>query len=211
MVYMVYLSGSSYILGELDKVRCAVNNQVSSILTEAEQHNMHPDALAVFLHYQFERLPVEGTFYKNTYRSKDETPSGAPGSTAMLGLYCNQPLSVSCFHRLPYAEIWHVYAGDPFELILLYPDGRDESVLMGNNPLKGEKVQFVVPAHTWQAGSLLPGGRYALYGCTMAPGFYGADFEAGIAEELASLYPQRAEDIRRLSVNGHQTHMPEGF
>jgi hypothetical protein len=45
----------------------------------------------------------------------------------------------------------------------------------------------------------------------MAPGFTGSIFEAGIAEELIKQYPDRKEDIMRLSVNGDKTRMPEGF
>jgi len=86
-----------------------------------------------------------------------------------------------------------------------------EKVLLGCNVLQGEKVQFVVPAYTWQAGSLLPGGRYALFGCMMAPGFSGSGFEAAIAEELIAQYPDRAIDIIRLRVNRHETRMPKGF
>ena len=140
-------------------------------LSKAEQKGMHPDALAILKHFEFDRLPVEGTLFKSTYRSAREILDGIPAGTAMIGMYCNNPLSVSCFHRLLYDEIWHVYGGDPFELILLHPGGSSEKILMGCNPLHGEKVQLVVPANTWQAGSLVPGGRYALFGCTMAPGF----------------------------------------
>lgn len=183
------------------------NNPVSKV----DEQKMHPDALAILNHFEFERLPVEGTFFKSTYRSNQEISDGTPVGTAMIGMYCNNPLSVSCFHRLRYDEIWHVYGGDPFDLILLHPDGSSEQILMGSNLLQGEKVQFVVPANTWQAGSLLPGGRYAIFGCTMAPGFSVSGFEAAIAEELITQYPDRTKDIIRLSVNGNDTHMPKGF
>ena len=172
---------------------------------------IHPDTEKIIRHYQFEKLPVEGTLFKSTYCSSMETGGGTPAGTAMIGLYCENPLSVSCFHRLPYDEIWHVYGGDPFKLILLYPDGSSEEILLGCDPLKGQRVQFVVPANTWQAGSIISGGRYALFGCTMAPGFTGEDFEAAISEDLIKQYPDRFEDIIRLSVNGHKTRMPEGF
>lgn len=180
-------------------------------LTEAEEQSMHPDSRAIFRHFKFERLPVEGTFFKNTYRSNQRTSTGNPSGTAIIGMYCNQPLSISCFHCLTHDEVWHVYGGDPFKLVLLHPDGSSEDVLMGSNALNGEKIQFVVPAHSWQAGYLLPGGRYALYGCTMAPGFIGADFEAATADELIALYPERADEILRLSVKGHETRLPDGY
>jgi hypothetical protein len=59
--------------------------------------------------------------------------------------------------------------------------------------------QHVVPAGVWQGSRLLPGGKYALFGTTMAPGFDYADYEAGTRDRLASLYPGEAERIRALT------------
>jgi len=69
----------------------------------------------------------------------------------------------------------------------------------------------VVPANTWQAGEIQSGGRYALFGCTMAPGFMGKDFEAAVLDELLAQYPAHKALLRRLSVNEDQTEMPEGY
>jgi len=173
--------------------------------------DIHPDTQRIIDHFQLGRLPVEGTLFINTYCSNFKTERGKPAGTAMIGLYSEQPLSISCFHRLTYDEIWHVYGGDPFTLYLLYPDGSGEEILMGTEPLKGQRVQFVIPAGTWQAGCIVPGGRYALFGCTMAPGFNGEDFEAANMEELIRQYPSREDIIRKLSINGDETKMPEGF
>ena len=63
----------------------------------------------------------------------------------------------------------------------------------------GQRVQFIIPAGTWQAGELLLGGRYALFGCTMAPGFTFECFSASPAEPLIARWPSRAADIRRLA------------
>lgn len=172
---------------------------------------VHPDTEQIIRYFQLDRLPVEGTLFKNTYCSKEQTERGKPAGTAMIGLYSEQPLSISCFHRLTYDEIWHVYGGDPFTLYLLYPDGSSEEILMGSEPLKGQRIQFVIPAGTWQAGCIVPGGRYALFGCTMAPGFNGEDFEAADVEGLVKKYPSREDTIRKLSINGDETRMPEGF
>ena len=182
-----------------------------SPLTPEEEKSMHPDALALLRHYQMERLPVEGTLFKSTYRAAQKTAVGGPVGTAMVGMYSNQPLSVSCFHRLDHDEVWHFYGGDPFNLVLLHPDGAGERLRMGANILKGERVQFVVPAQSWQAGYLISGGRYALFGCTMAPGFTGGCFEAGLPDTLIKQYLDYAEEIRRLAVNEGETRMPKGF
>lgn len=186
-------------------------NNWNNPLSAVEQKQMHPDALAIFNHFQFEVLPVEGTFYRNTYVSPLKTTDGSPIGTAMIGMYCNQPFSASCFHRLKYDEIWHVYGGDSFTLVLLYPDGSGKKILMGSNPLKGEHIQYAIPANVWQAGYLNHGGRYALFGCTMAPGFNGDIFEAADPTDLIENYPEYKDDILRLNLIIGDTHLPYGF
>jgi len=175
------------------------------------QKPIHQDTVAMLRHYRFERLPVEGTLFKSTWRANQENTNGDPAGTAMIGLYANEPESLSCFHKLDFDEVWHAYSGDPFTLYLLYPNGETEEILMGTNPTAGQLVQYVIPAGVWQAGCLNDGGRYALFGCTMAPGFTGTCFEAGLADELIKQYPSKADIINKLSVNGHQTNMPDGF
>jgi predicted cupin superfamily sugar epimerase len=173
---------------------------------------VHETAAALIEHFGMERLPVESTYFASTYRSSAVTPEGGPAGTAIVGLYCDDPPSRSLFHRLGFDEIWHFYAGDPIRLVLLHEDRRSEEVVLGRDVLSGQRVQHVVPAGAWQAGELVPGGAWALFGCTMAPGFSGAVFEGGTAAALEARYPDRAADIRRLGIPcGHATGMPEGY
>jgi predicted cupin superfamily sugar epimerase len=172
---------------------------------------MHPDTKAVIDHYNLQALPVEGTLFTSTYRSLANLPNGDPIATGMIGLYADEPKSLSYFHRLPSDEIWHFYGGDPLKLVLLFPDGSSKDIILGSGILAGQHVQYVIPAGVWQAGYMLPGGRYSLFGCTMAPGFISKGFEAGVVAELLKKYPDRAGDIERLCVRGHNLVMPEGF
>jgi uncharacterized protein len=163
-------------------------------------------------HFQMTTLPVEGTYFVNTWISDGETPEGGPIGTAMMGLYLDNPVSRSLFHRLSFDEVWHFYGGDPIRLMLLHPDGTDSEVTMGGDPLAGQFVQYCVPARTWQAGELVSGGSWALFGCTLAPGFLGTCFAGGRISSLTAEYPTRAFDIARLGVpDSHQTLLPEGF
>mgnify|MGYP003335799138 CR=1 FL=1 len=72
--------------------------------------------MEVINHFKMEILPIEGTYYSKTYESKVLTNSAKPAGTAILGLYSNNPLSRSLFHKLDYDEIWHFYAVDPIKL-----------------------------------------------------------------------------------------------
>lgn len=153
-------------------------------------------------------LPVEGTLFAATYRGPPLRPGATACSSAMLGLYCDAPRSQSLFHRLPVDEVWHFHAGDPLRLLLLHADGSSVDVLMGADPLAGHAVQVVVPAGTWQAGHLVAGGRYALFGCTVVPGFDSSMFEGGERAALLARYPQRSADILRFSCAPGHTRMP---
>jgi predicted cupin superfamily sugar epimerase len=165
---------------------------------------------ALIEHYGMTPLPVEGTYFVSTYRSAADAPTSigsGPVGTAMIGLYAAEPPSRSLFHRLAFDEVWHHYRGDPIRLVLLHPDGTSDDVTLG-----GQCVQYVIPAGTWQAGELAPGGSWALFGCTMAPGFTGRCFEGGTVGALLATHPDRADDIVRLALpDDHGTAMPEGF
>jgi predicted cupin superfamily sugar epimerase len=172
---------------------------------------MDPEVQALIEHFGLAPLPSEGTLFASTYRSTDDVTGGGPAGTAIIALYAEDPASHSLFHRLPVDEVWHFYAGDPLRLVLLFPDGTSADVRMGSDPLNGERVQFVVPAGVWQAGHLVSGGRYALFGCTMAPGFTDRMYEGGVRETLLLTHPDRAQDIARLGCGSDEARMPEGF
>jgi predicted cupin superfamily sugar epimerase len=165
----------------------------------------------IIRHFKLSMMPVENTYLRQSYRSASTGSDNSPTGTAIIGLYCDEPKSLSCFHRLSFDEVWHFYDGDPFELHLLYENGDSETVVMGRNWRDGQQLQCVVPANVWQGGCIAPGGTYALYGTTMAPGFTPECFEAGIMDELIRMYPHEETVIRKLSVNGEMTKLPKGF
>jgi predicted cupin superfamily sugar epimerase len=101
---------------------------------------MLPEVKALVEHYKLEPLPIEETLFVSTYRSDQEFGDGKPWCNAIIALYCDEPRSVSRFHKLPVDEVWHFYGGDPLRLVLLYPDGSSKDVIMGNDPLKGHYV-----------------------------------------------------------------------
>ena len=173
---------------------------------------MNEAAASLIEHFGMARLPVEGTYVARTYRSSVDTPAGGPAGTAIVGLYCDDPPSRSLFHRLDFDEVWHYYGGDPIRLVLLHPGAGDDEVILGSDVLAGQRVQHVVPAGVWQAGELVAGGDWALFGCTMAPGFTGTCFEGGTVGSLLASHPGREADIRRLGVpDDDDTTMPAGY
>lgn len=155
-----------------------------------------------------EPLPVEGGHFRETWRSADEVPGHAlparygrakPAGTAIYYLLTDAVDSFSAIHRLPTDEVYHFYLGDPVELVMLHPGGRAETVRLGSNLLAGQLVQHTVPRSVWQGSRLVPGGRVALLGTTMAPGFDFEDYEAGRRGDLVAQYPDAARLITALT------------
>ena len=153
-------------------------------------------------------LPVEGGHFRQTYKADEtvavdgprlESPLLKPRSTAILYLLSADPDSFSALHRLPTDEIYHFYLGDPVELLLLRGDGGSDVVTLGHDLLNGQQVQFAVPAGVWQGARVMPGGRFALLGTTMAPGFIEEDYMPGDRDTLLKRFPDRAELIRLLT------------
>ena len=151
-------------------------------------------------------LPVEGGYFAESYRSlvivpSSALPRGYPGerSIATAIYYLLTPEAFSAVHRLRGDETYHFYLGDPVEMLQLKPDGSGAAILLGQNITVGMRLQHTVPGGAWQGSRLAPGGKFALLGTTMSPGFDPADFELGNRAELSARYPAYAPLITMLT------------
>jgi uncharacterized protein len=160
----------------------------------------------IITHLKLEPLVPEGGYYRETYRAVESIPAyGLPGrymgprafSTAIYFLLTSD--TVSAMHRLLSDEVFHFLAGDPVELLRLYPDGTSEVATLGQDIAHGHHLQVVVPRDVWQGAALAGKGSWVLMGVTVAPGFEYADYEHGDREKLISGWPDRAALIRRLT------------
>jgi hypothetical protein len=162
-----------------------------------------PDSAAGLIrHLRLRPLPGEGGYFRETWRAglkvRDRRKRVRSAGTAIYYLLTHD--SKSLLHRLPCPETWHFYLGDPVRLVLLRGRAR-RTVTMGPVLRRSQSLQFTVPAGTWQGAELAPGGRYALLGTTMAPGFDGRDWEPGVRADLCRRYPTCRRLIHRLTSN----------
>lgn len=151
-------------------------------------------------------LEPEGGFFRETYRSKLGPPSESlpqayagrrSAGTAIYYLLTAQ--TYSAIHRLRSDEVYHFYLGDPVELFLFGQKGQVKRVLLGNNPRNGMRPQAAIPKGCWQGARLASGGRWALLGTTVFPGFDYRDFELGDRDKLLRLYPRHRRTIIELT------------
>ena len=159
-----------------------------------------PSIDELIAHWNLELMGAENVLFTQSYLSEQRDENGNPVYTAIIALITNQAESYSDMHRLANDELWHFYIGDALELLLLYPDGSSEVVILGQNVLTGERLQHLVPAGVWMGAKLAAGGEYAVFGNTMSPGFTEQDFEIGIAKDLKAAWPEQADLIDHLTL-----------
>jgi predicted cupin superfamily sugar epimerase/quercetin dioxygenase-like cupin family protein len=160
-------------------------------------------------HFKMQRIPQEGGWFAEFYRGPALDAKALPPrlqgggqrsvGTSIYALVTKEDFSA--MHKLETDEIWQFYSGDPLKMLLLYPDGHGERVILGPDPLKGHRPQFVVPHGVWMGarpGDIATAG-YTLFGCVVVPGFEFSDFQIGYRDELQKEYPTYAEDIQALT------------
>jgi predicted cupin superfamily sugar epimerase len=151
-------------------------------------------------------LPDEGGYYVETYRAAEKLAASVlpqryaeSRSISTAILYLLTPETFSVMHRLKSDEVFHFYLGAPVTMLLLGAEGTSQIVRLGRDILNGQKLQQLIPGGTWQGCCLKQGGKFALMGTTVAPGFELEDYEQADKKDLLEKYPQHKELILRLS------------
>ena len=151
-------------------------------------------------------LKIEGGYFYETFRSGDiinadclpeRYSSGRCLATAIYYLLTTD--TISKMHRILSDEIFHFYLGDPVQMLQLNPNGSSNVVFMGTDIMFGQRPQVVVPGGVWQGCKLVEGGKFALMGTTVAPGFEFEEFEHGSRDELTEMFPQHKDLIDELT------------
>lgn len=114
----------------------------------------------------------EGGHFVETWRHG--APEGERPAGSAIYFLLREGLE-SARHRVDADETWHYYAGAPLELILDGDDGAPFVHTLGPDLASGQRPQYVVPAHAWQAARTT--GAWTLVGCTVSPAFTFEGFE----------------------------------
>lgn len=148
----------------------------------------------------------EGGYYRETYRSEGSIPADvlnsgfpAPRNFCTSIYYLLTRGNFSAFHRLKQDELWFYHGGDSLIVHEIRPDGMYIRHEVGNPLSIGRAPQTMVPAGSWFASEISPGGEWALVGCVVSPGFDFDDFELADSGELLGAFSQHKEVIERLT------------
>jgi uncharacterized protein len=150
----------------------------------------------------------EGGFYKEVFRSADESPSLPPrfGADRRSLPYCTsiyylvESPDFSAFHRIKADELWYFHAGTGITVHVLGPGEGYRVLELG----PGGEYFGAVSALSWFAAEprASPGAApraWGLVSCAVSPGFDYRDFELANRAALRREYPERASLIERLT------------
>lgn len=130
-------------------------------------------------------LEPEGGYFHEVFRSKIQIDPkiireeyDGKRSLFTIIFYLLDEETNSAPHRLHSDEIWFFHIGNSIEIKLVYPDGKNELIILGNDIENGERLQLVIPAGTIQSAKMLDGEYdFALVSTVVIPGFDYKDFE----------------------------------
>jgi uncharacterized protein len=153
-------------------------------------------------------IESEGGYFTETYRSEEKVlKEHLPGryksarnfSTSIL--YLITPDNFSSLHKVSSDEMFHFYLGDQVIMLNLFEDGEGQEIKLGSNIFAGDQIQHLVPKNTWQGAKLAGGGKFALLGTTVSPGFEYEDFVQAkpYKKEILIKYPEFSSLINELT------------
>jgi uncharacterized protein len=151
--------------------------------------------------------PREGGWYVRTYEASEMVAAAAFADgryesarrTGTAIYYLLETKTFSEMHRLKSDEVFHFYAGDAGEMLQLREGASGVVVVIGGDLVRGERPQVVVERGVWQGSRLVEGGKWALLGCTVSPGFEFEDYEMGGRKELSERWPEFVTEISALT------------
>jgi predicted cupin superfamily sugar epimerase len=146
----------------------------------------------------------EGGYFKEIYRSGEliipehlpkRYKSSRNFSTSIYFLL--EGRQFSAFHLLQSDELWHFYDGSAVLLYIISQNGELSIKKLGRG--KESELQLVIEKQNWFAAELEDEKSFALFGCTVSPGFEFDDFQLGKRDDLIKKFPQHSALIRRLT------------
>ena len=164
---------------------------------------MHSKAQKYIKQLQLKKHP-EGGYFKEVYRSGEIIlPEHLPKrykqsrnfSTSIYFLL--EGKQFSSFHLLQSDELWHFYDGSAVLLYIINQKGELTVKKLGRD--EDCELQLTIEKQSWFAAELENNKSFALFGCTVSPGFDFDDFEMGRRDELIKKFPQHSALMKRLT------------
>ena len=93
--------------------------------------------------------------------------------------------------------IHYFHAGSPMQFTIISPSGELVLQTLGADILSGEMPHLVVPGGSWKSAALKHREGFSLTSEAVAPGFDYSDNKLATVDEIASMFPQHWETVKK--------------
>jgi predicted cupin superfamily sugar epimerase len=164
---------------------------------------MHVKAKQYIKQLQLKKHP-EGGYFKEVYRSGELIlPEHLPARYKSMRNFATsiyfllEGKQFSAFHLLQSDELWHFYDGCTVIIYVINQEG--ELIINKLGKKKDCELQIAIEKQNWFAAELEDKKSFAIFGCTVSPGFEFDDFKLGRRDELLVKFSQHDTLIKRLT------------
>jgi len=140
---------------------------------------------------------VEGGYFSKTYQSNLQVIHNT-NRNALSSIYymLTDDSPIGYLHKNKSDIIHYFHAGSSLKYMLLYPDGRLEKKILGNDLQNGEQLQLVVTGGCWKATELME-GSYGLIREAVSPGFEYSHMQIADEETIKKDHKKHFEEIKK--------------
>lgn len=139
-------------------------------------------------------LEGEGGMWARVYESDEYVKSSDFPNRKEDRPICNTiyylitPNSFSSMHKLANDEVWYYHMGSSVELLFVYPDGKSEIKVLGNDIASGEQPQIYSVRGTYVGARMKDKNiEYSLLSTSEAPAYRDSDYTIASYDELRPL------------------------
>ncbi|MDY0286516.1 MAG: cupin domain-containing protein [Bacteroidales bacterium] len=143
----------------------------------------------------------EGGYFHRLHTSSFLFSMDKTRKAASSVLYMLPQGAFSAFHRIDAEEVWYPADGTAMLLVLLFPDGSLEKIVLGKNSFAGQRRAFCVAPGTWMAARPQGTGAFSSVICHVTPAFVYEGFQLATPEGLLHRFPQHETVIRAFTRN----------
>jgi hypothetical protein len=136
---------------------------------------------------------IEGGYFSRTYCSEQKT--GIISDTkpryllSSIFYMLTDDSPIGYLHKNKSDIIHYFHGGSPLSYLILHPDGKLETKVLGVELDKGQQLQLIVRGGCWKATEL-KAGEFGLISEAVSPGFEYEDMELAEQKIIKNQFPQ---------------------
>lgn len=141
---------------------------------------------------------IEGGYFSRTYSSELKTSRHSKPRCLLSSIFylLTDDSPIGYLHKNKSDIIHYFHGGSPLRYIIIHPDGKLESQVLGADLDQGQQLQLIVRGGCWKATELVS-GEFGLISEAVSPSFDYEDMELAEQKIIKHQFPQLWDQIAK--------------